>query len=110
MFCPNCGQSYQGNFCPKCGSPAPRAESAPTVSMPTPSRPVSAKNRLAALLLAIFLGCLGVHRFYTGKIGTGILYLFTGGLFGIGWLVDVILIACGSFCDKAGLPVLEWGV
>lgn len=55
-----------------------------------------------ALLLCIFLGGLGVHRFYVGKVGTGILYLFTGGLFGIGTLVDIIKIAIGKFTDKDG--------
>ena len=54
---------------------------------------VSQKNKMIALLLCIFLGGFGIHRFYVGKIGTGILYLFTGGLCGIGWIVDIILIA-----------------
>ncbi|WP_099206172.1 TM2 domain-containing protein [Scatolibacter rhodanostii] len=68
----------------------------------------SYKSRLAALLLCIFLGVLGVHRFYTGKIGTGLLWLFTGGLFGIGYIVDIILIATGSFTDQYGYPLLYW--
>lgn len=64
------------------------------------------KNRLVALLLCIFLGLGGVHRFYVGKVGTGILYLLTGGLFGIGWVIDIILIALGSFRDKYGYPLI----
>jgi len=63
---------------------------------------VSPQNWVAALLLCIFLGVLGVHRFYVGKIGTGILMLLTGGVFGILWIIDIIMIAVGSFTDKGG--------
>lgn len=63
---------------------------------------VSPCNRWVAFLLCFFLGAIGIHRFYVGKIGTGILYIFTVGLFGIGVLVDLIMIACGSFTDKSG--------
>lgn len=63
---------------------------------------LSDKKKLVALLLCIFLGTIGVHRFYVGKIGTGIVWLLTGGVFGIGWIVDVIMIATGSFKDKQG--------
>jgi len=69
---------------------------------------ISTRNRLAALLLCIFLGYLGIHRFYVGKIGTGLLYLFTGGLFGIGVIVDIVMIAVGSFTDKSGAFVAKW--
>lgn len=68
----------------------------------------SDKSRLVALLLCIFLGGLGAHRFYVGKIGTGILWLCTAGLFGIGWLIDLIKICCGSFRDSAGAPLRRW--
>ena len=64
------------------------------------------KNRVLALILCIFFGMGGIHRFYVGKIGTGILYLFTGGLFGIGWLVDIICLIFGSFRDRNGLPLI----
>lgn len=69
---------------------------------------MSSKSRLVALLLCLFLGGLGVHRFYTGKIGTGILWLLTGGCFGIGVLVDLIVIICGNFKDKEGKKVSNW--
>jgi len=62
----------------------------------------SDKDFLATLLLCLFLGVLGVHRFYVGKIGTGLLWLFTGGLFGIGYIVDLIFIITGNFTDKQG--------
>lgn len=64
------------------------------------------KNKVIALLLAIFLGFGGIHRFYVGKIGTGLLWLFTGGFFGIGWFIDIVLIALGAFRDKYGYPLI----
>lgn len=51
------------------------------------------KNKWISLLLCIFLGIFGAHRFYEGKAITGVLYLFTFGLFGIGWLIDIVRIA-----------------
>ncbi len=52
----------------------------------------SGKSQIVALILCIFLGLLGVHRFYLGYTFMGILYLLTAGLFGIGWLIDLILL------------------
>ena len=49
-------------------------------------------NKWIALMLCFFGGVFGLHRFYEGKIATGILWLFTAGFFGIGWIVDLILI------------------
>ena len=53
---------------------------------------VGEKNKWVALLLCIFLGYFGAHKFYEGKILLGIVYLFTFGLFGIGWFIDCILL------------------
>ena len=63
----------------------------------------SEKGFVPALLLCLLLGGLGVHRFYVRKIGTGILMLFTLGGLGIWALIDLIVIAVGSFKDKNGL-------
>ncbi|MHA2358520.1 MAG: TM2 domain-containing protein [Candidatus Heimdallarchaeaceae archaeon] len=69
---------------------------------------VSPKSRLVAFLLAFFLGEFGIHRFYVGKIGTGILWLLTGGLLGIGYFIDWILILVGSFKDSEGRVISNW--
>jgi len=66
---------------------------------------VSHKSRMVALVLAIFLGGIGVHRFYAGKIGTGIIWFFTAGFFGVGWIYDIIKVATGTFKDGNGLPI-----
>jgi len=112
--------------CPNCGSTVFRTDDEPAPEPVQPEartvyvdRPVyhtvyveqpapmtqSESNWLATLLLCLFGGGLGLHRFYVGKVGTGVLYLFTLGWCGLGPLIDLIMIATGSFRDKAGLPV-----
>lgn len=62
----------------------------------------SQKSWIATFLLCLFTGHLGGHRFYAGKIGTGVVWLCTMGCFGIGTIVDLITIAIGRFTDKDG--------
>jgi hypothetical protein len=82
---------------------------APATPPPAPSMPhaADAKEWLVALLLSIFLGYLGVDRFYIGHVGLGLLKLFTFGGCGIWWLVDVILIATNSLKDSEGRPLVK---
>jgi TM2 domain-containing membrane protein YozV len=69
---------------------------------------ISEKKILPAFLLCFFLGPLGIHRFYVGKVGSGIAQILTlGGLF-IWVLIDWIMLLCGSFKDKEGKVLKEW--
>lgn len=104
MYCYKCGKpiSAEAVVCPNCGCATKNYDAREHTG------DVSSKSRLVALLLCIFLGGLGVHRFYVGKIGTGIVWLLTAGCFGIGWIIDIILIACGAMRDKDGYRLYYW--
>lgn len=52
------------------------------------------KNKWISFVLCLLFGYFGAHKFYEGKAGMGILYLFTCGLFGIGWFIDIFIILC----------------
>ncbi len=103
-------------FCRACGKEIdPRAAVCPSCGVATGlgaipgSRPpdISDKSWIVALLLSVFLGGLGVDRFYLGKIGTGILKLVTLGGLGIWWLIDLIIIAAGGARDGEGKRVAQ---
>ena len=69
----------------------------PVPSKTGTSAPVSnglARSKWVALVLCFYLGTFGAHKFYEHRIGLGLLYLFTFGLLGIGWLVDCIILLC----------------
>jgi len=106
-YCENCGSliDVQAVICPKCGVPL-----GPYKDLLKKREQASEKSRLVALLLAWFLGVLGIHRFYVNRVGSGILWLLTLGLFGVGVMVDLILIASGKFTDKEGKPLLIWTI
>ncbi|MFT6563403.1 MAG: TM2 domain-containing membrane protein YozV [Actinomycetes bacterium] len=70
--------------------------------------PIATQSRLAAAILCWFLGFFGVHRFYVGKVGTGVLMIVTLGGLGIWTLIDFIMILIGSFRNKAGLKLYNW--
>lgn len=123
MKCTCCGGPLEAKnrFCPYCGNSVdavpdaskqqeihihyhqePPVERTRVEYVYVPAERKSAKNRLVAVLLCLFLGIFGVHRFYLGKIGTGLIYLLTYGLFGIGMFVDLIILLLGKPCDKQG--------
>lgn len=89
---------------------AAAARTMPPSSLVSPTGPVSDKSRLVAGLLGLLLplaGFNGIHRFYTGHIGLGLLMLVTCGGCGIWQLIDVILVFAGSVRDVNGLPLRD---
>ncbi len=99
-FCQACGTetNQMAEICVKCGVRLAKAEEID----------VSPKSRLAVTLLAWFLGGFGVHRFYLGKIGTGILMIITFGGLGIWALIDFIFAVTGNMRDKEGRLITKW--
>lgn len=103
MYCSNCGAEVNDSavICVKCGCALNGEHS---VSL----KEENSNRALIALLLAVFAGHLGAHRFYTGKTGTGIallcIFLFTfWTLLPFVWqIVDIIMILSGNFTDKDG--------
>ena len=73
--------------------------------MPNYVTNASDKSRGTALVLCIIGGWLGLHQFYVGRIGKGILYAFTVGLFFFGWIGDLLKIINRTFTDNVGNPL-----
>ncbi len=92
-YCSNCGSETepQVKFCGSCGISSGVG--------------ISEKSFATTLILAVLLGGIGVHRFYVGKIGTGILMFLTLGGLGIWSLIDLIVIALQKFKDSKGLLI-----
>jgi len=124
MYCRNCGKQIADNavICIHCGAkPLVGAKHCQNCSAEVDSNAeicikcgvrlgkTSAKGKdwMVALLLSIFLGGLGIDRFYLGYIGLGVLKLITGGGFGIWWLIDLILIATGKLRDSEGRELVR---
>lgn len=106
--CPKCSTEYFTPACPNCGYmqndnssfviPLSFQQSQNDNENNNISRQVAIDskkrkcNKIISLILCIFFGYIGAHKFYEGKIGIGILYLFTAGLFCIGWIVDICVL------------------
>ena len=96
IVCKKCGAQMPADsfYCLNCGNTFQEREAEfETIKRKINMQTGTWRNKWVALMLCIFFGWLGIHRFYEGKIFTGFLYLFTLGLLGIGWIIDIIRIA-----------------
>jgi hypothetical protein len=105
VHCRACGKQLHVSAvtCVQCG-----AQQRPAASLRAVDPNASPKLLLPAVLLCFWFGVFGVHRFYVGKVGTGILMLFTFGGFGIWALIDLIILVCGAFTDGDGRKLTQW--
>ena len=97
LYCSSCGViiKKEAEICPKCGVRQKHKND-------DFDKPAGRRKYLVALLLSIFVGTLGIDRFYMGLIGTGILKLLTLGGCGIWYVIDIILIATNTLKDGDG--------
>jgi len=105
-ICTQCGSSFEPGveLCPNCNAKidSDSSHDIASQSLAQPSMIESTKSPVINLLLCLFLGMFGAHRFYVGKIGTGLLMLITFGGLGIWYLVDLISIVTNKFEDSKG--------
>ena len=109
MYCKICGAQVTDNsaFCPNCG-----VGQTATTSMPPAAKDPNAKSKLVAGLLGIFIGSLGIHRFYLGYIGMGvaqiIVTIVTCGIGSLWGFIEGILILTGNInTDADGKPLAD---
>ena len=128
MYCANCGSKTLENtrYCEYCGTEQSVNNKDPTartshhtstidvnITNPPPGPTyvshsnISPKSKLVLILLWFIFGVMGVHYFYAGRIGMGLLWLVTGGFFGIGWIIDILVILSGSFHDSHGRRIVN---
>ena len=107
-FCKHCGSkiAQAAVICPHCGCQVEEMKKAeqPNIVINNTNTNTNQnmvgghyrreRNKWVAFLLCLFLGGVGAHKFYEGRVGMGILYIFTVGLFGIGWFIDLIALLC----------------
>ena len=110
MFCRNCGAEIDDKavICVKCGCST--INNMTQQQMNAARGTESTKSRLVAFLLCTFLGIIGVHRFYLGRIGSGVAMIFTLGGLGVWVLIDWIILLCGTFKDNDNKIVSNWNV
>lgn len=104
-FCKHCGETIlkEAVLCTKCGLQVEEVKQNESIIINNSNASTNAninngvshgkeRNKWIAFALCLFIGCFGIHKFYEGKVGMGILYLFTGGLLGVGWLIDTVVL------------------
>jgi len=101
-FCSSCGKiiKKEAAICPNCGVSQQKLEQE-VVKGINEIKKINPKW-VILMWITIPLGWLGVHRFFVGKIGTGLLWFFTLGISGLGWIIDIATVASGRFKDKQG--------
>jgi TM2 domain-containing membrane protein YozV len=109
VYCTACGKQIHESAvsCPACGAVQQNKPAVGAVAMPAIASATD-KRILPAFLLCFFVGIFGAHRFYVGKVGTGIAQIFTIGGLGIWTLIDLIMILTASFTDKNGVRITQW--